>query len=57
VASARKEVSEFETAVTSAESKKLFDDADASREAKPKGIRPWRATDDPNWTTLRKKKP
>jgi hypothetical protein len=56
LAGARKEVSELKVAVTSAESKKLVDDADVSRQANPKGIRPWRATEDPNWTTPRTKK-
>ncbi|OIW34102.1 hypothetical protein CONLIGDRAFT_569981 [Coniochaeta ligniaria NRRL 30616] len=56
VADAHKEIADIRAALTSEESKKLLDEANASRLAKPKGIRPWRATDDPNWTTPRKRK-
>lgn len=53
---AHKEISDVRTALTSEESTKLFDEVNASQQANPKGIRPWRATDDPNWTTPRKRK-
>lgn len=56
VAGARKEITDFKSVLTSEESKKLFDDANVSRQAKPKGLRPWRASDDPNWTTIRKRR-
>jgi hypothetical protein len=43
--------------MTKEETKKLFDEANASEKAKSKGIRSWRATDDPNWTTPVNKNP
>ncbi|KAB5557884.1 hypothetical protein GE09DRAFT_92087 [Coniochaeta sp. 2T2.1] len=46
-----KEISEAKAALTSGESKKMLEEADGSRKTDPKGIRPWRATDYPNWTT------
>lgn len=56
VAGARSEIADVRTALTSEDSKKLFDEANTSRQAKPKGIRPWRAGDDPTWTTPTKRK-
>ena len=46
-----KDISEAKAALTSEESKKMLEQADGSRTTDPKGIRPWRATDYPKWTT------
>jgi hypothetical protein len=40
---------DFKTLYTSEESKKVLEQAKKSREAHPKGIKPWRVRDDPNW--------
>lgn len=45
------ELNDFKAAMTSEESKKVFEKANESRQVNPKGIRTWRATEDPEWTT------
>jgi hypothetical protein len=52
---ANRELADFRTEMTSELTKKILEEAGASREAKPLGIRPWRATEHPDWTTPRKK--
>lgn len=46
---AHKDVSEFRQQITSEESKKVLQYAEQSRSRDPKGIKPWRASDDPEW--------
>ena len=49
------QLTEFRQTVTSEKSLKVFKLATDSRRANPKGIKPWRARDDPDWlerTTL-----
>ncbi|KAM7199059.1 hypothetical protein V8F20_005877 [Naviculisporaceae sp. PSN 640] len=55
VANTQKEVQDFKQALTSEESTKIFKHAAASRRARPGGIKPWRYSDDPEWTTLKKR--
>lgn len=56
VANTRKEVQDFKEALTGEESNKIFKHVTASRRAKPAGIKPWRYSDDPEWTTLKRVK-
>lgn len=53
VAETNNELNDFKAAMTSEESKSVFEKANESRQANPKGIRPWRATEHPDWTTPR----
>lgn len=46
------DVNNFKSLYMSAESKKVLDQAKKSREAEPKGIKPWRARDHPDWLEL-----
>lgn len=55
VANTQKEVQDFKQALMSEESTKIFKHVAASRRAKPAGIKPWRYSDDPEWTTLKKR--
>ncbi|KAK1769067.1 hypothetical protein QBC33DRAFT_513311 [Phialemonium atrogriseum] len=48
-----KELADFKEAMMSEESRKVFEQANQSRKANPKGIRPWRAVEDPDWTTIK----
>ena len=56
VANTRKEIQDFKEALTSEESRKVFNHAAASKRAKPHGIKPWRYSDDPEWTTVKRVK-
>ncbi|KAL1878825.1 hypothetical protein VTK73DRAFT_7478 [Phialemonium thermophilum] len=49
------DLDEFRDAFTNEESRKIFDQANESRKANPKGIRPWRALDNPDWTAVKKR--
>ncbi|KAI1338212.1 hypothetical protein F5Y15DRAFT_135424 [Xylariaceae sp. FL0016] len=49
VKAGHKELEDFGTTYNDAESKKVFEQAKKSREANPKGIKPWRAKDHPDW--------
>ncbi|KAI0156721.1 hypothetical protein GGR52DRAFT_566060 [Hypoxylon sp. FL1284] len=46
------QIKEFGALYNSEESKKVFDQAKKSRDANPKGIKPWRAQDHPDWMDL-----
>jgi hypothetical protein len=46
------EISTFKTLYTNDESKEVLEKAKKSREAEPKGIKPWRARDHPDWLEL-----
>lgn len=56
VVNTRKDIQDFKEALTSDESKKVFNHAAASKRAKPHGIKPWRYSDDPEWTTVKRVK-
>lgn len=56
VATTRKEIQDFKDALAAEESKKVFAHAAASKRAKPQGIKPWRYSDDPEWTTVKRVK-
>ncbi|KAJ0116563.1 hypothetical protein J7T55_007543 [Diaporthe amygdali] len=45
------EIREYKQAATSEETVKVLEHANQSRKENPKGIKPWRARDDPNWLT------
>lgn len=47
--SACSEIREYKQAATSEEASKVFERAKQSRKDNPKGIKPWRARDDPDW--------
>ncbi|KAI1639162.1 hypothetical protein F4809DRAFT_596847 [Biscogniauxia mediterranea] len=49
VQSSQTEISDFTALYRGEESKKVLDQAKKSRDANPKGIRPWRAKDHPDW--------
>ncbi|KAI2470486.1 hypothetical protein F4781DRAFT_390343 [Annulohypoxylon bovei var. microspora] len=49
---ANAQIKEFGTLYNSEESKKVLDQAKKSRDANPKGIKPWRAKDHPDWLDL-----
>ncbi|KAK0723032.1 hypothetical protein B0T26DRAFT_245907 [Lasiosphaeria miniovina] len=51
-----KEIASFKTAISSDETKKLIQKANKSRQANPKGLKPWRPRDDPQWTTTKRQK-
>lgn len=55
IVTANKDLADFRTAMTSERTRKILEEARASRQARPLGIRPWRATEHPDWTTPRKK--
>ncbi|KAL1856984.1 hypothetical protein Daus18300_010544 [Diaporthe australafricana] len=46
------EIREYKQAATNEETVKVFEHAKQSRKENPKGIKPWRAKDDPNWLTI-----
>ncbi|KAM7200230.1 hypothetical protein V8F33_003948 [Rhypophila sp. PSN 637] len=56
VADTRKEVQDFKEALTGEETNKILRHVAASRRAKPAGIKPWRYSDDPEWTTVKRVK-
>lgn len=43
------EIQEYKQAATNEETAKVFERAKQSRKDNPKGIKPWRARDDPDW--------
>jgi hypothetical protein len=45
------EVREYKQLATDEESTKILERAKQSRKDNPKGIKPWRARDDPEWLT------
>lgn len=47
----QKEISQFKEEYTSDKTKSIIHKGAESRKANPQGIKPWRATDDPNWAT------
>ncbi len=47
-----KEVKEFRDLFTGDEAKTIMDHASASRKKQPTGIKPWRASQEPDWATL-----
>ncbi|KAI0597557.1 hypothetical protein F4775DRAFT_559664 [Biscogniauxia sp. FL1348] len=55
IESSQAEIKDFAALYKSEESKKILDQAKKSREANPKGIKPWRFKDHPDW--LKAKKP
>ncbi|KAI1393146.1 uncharacterized protein F4822DRAFT_1494 [Hypoxylon trugodes] len=52
VAAANTQIKDFGTLYNSEESKKVLEQAKKSREANPKGIKPWRARDHPDWLEI-----
>ncbi|POS79031.1 hypothetical protein DHEL01_v202576 [Diaporthe helianthi] len=42
-------IQEYKQAATNEETSKVFERAKQSRQDNPKGIKPWRARDDPDW--------
>ncbi|KAH7393431.1 hypothetical protein BKA64DRAFT_87637 [Cadophora sp. MPI-SDFR-AT-0126] len=46
---ANQEVQEFRRLMTSEDSKKVMEQARKSRAENPKGIKPWKASDHPDW--------
>ncbi|KAK0623638.1 hypothetical protein B0T14DRAFT_426052, partial [Immersiella caudata] len=46
-----KEIEDFKKAYTGEKTKGAFQRGTESRKANPQGIKPWRASDDPGWTT------
>jgi hypothetical protein len=48
---AKEEVQRFRELMTDAQSKKFLEQAKKSRADKPQGIKPWRATQHPDWLT------
>jgi hypothetical protein len=53
VKGAQEAITRFKDTYTSEESEAIFKKASDSRRANSLGIRPWRASDDPDWTRLR----
>ncbi len=49
VQESKTQLAEFREAIKSEKSQKVFRHAAESRRANPKGIKPWRAKDDPDW--------
>lgn len=49
--SAYSEIKEYKQAATNEETTKVLEHAKQSRKDNPKGIKPWRARDDPDWLT------
>ncbi|KAI1394877.1 hypothetical protein F4819DRAFT_480257 [Hypoxylon fuscum] len=54
IAAANKQIKDFGTLYNSDEMKKVLDQAKKSRDANPKGIKPWRARDHPDWLDVDK---
>ncbi|KAH9899050.1 hypothetical protein F4778DRAFT_741980 [Xylariomycetidae sp. FL2044] len=54
VTDAKNEIVAFENLYNSPESKKVLEQARKSREANPKGIKPWRYSQHPDWFRLPK---
>ncbi|XDG00401.1 hypothetical protein ABKA04_000016 [Annulohypoxylon sp. FPYF3050] len=52
VVAASTQIKDFGTLYNSEESRKVLDQARKSRDANPKGIKPWRAKDHPDWLDL-----
>ncbi|KAF3064971.1 hypothetical protein GL218_01795 [Daldinia childiae] len=52
VGAASTQIKDFNTLYNSEESKRVLDQAKRSRDANPKGIKPWRAKDHPDWLDL-----
>ncbi|KAK6949806.1 hypothetical protein Daesc_008127 [Daldinia eschscholtzii] len=52
VAAASAQIKDFNTLYNSEESKRVLDQAKKSRDSNPKGIKPWRAKDHPDWLDL-----
>ncbi|KAI1465120.1 uncharacterized protein F4812DRAFT_461962 [Daldinia caldariorum] len=52
VAAASAQIKDFSTLYNSEESRMVLDHAKKSRDANPKGIKPWRAKDHPDWLDL-----
>lgn len=46
------QIKDFSVLYNSEESKKVLDQAKKSHDANPKGIKPWRARDHPDWLDL-----
>ncbi|KAA8633283.1 hypothetical protein SMACR_02130 [Sordaria macrospora] len=51
-----KEIHQFKDTIRSAETEKVFNMANESRRTNPMGIKPWRARDDPEWTTRKRRR-
>ncbi|KAK3340066.1 hypothetical protein B0H65DRAFT_550566 [Neurospora tetraspora] len=51
-----KEIRQFKDTIRSSETEKVFNMANESRRANPMGIKPWRARDDPEWTTRKRRR-
>ncbi|KAI1206625.1 uncharacterized protein F4807DRAFT_463570 [Annulohypoxylon truncatum] len=49
VHAASAQIKDFDELYNSEETKKVMDQAKKSRDANPKGIKPWRAKDHPDW--------
>lgn len=49
---ASNQIKDFSSLYNSEQSKKALDQAKKSREADPKGIKPWRAKDHPDWLDI-----
>lgn len=49
--SAYSEIKEYKQTATNEETAKVLEHAKQSRKDNPKGIKPWRARDDPDWLT------
>lgn len=56
VENTQKEINGFKEAIISEKSRKVFQKASESRRSNPKGIKPWRARDDPDWTSRKRRK-
>ncbi|KAI0097150.1 hypothetical protein F4814DRAFT_434545 [Daldinia grandis] len=52
VVAASTQIKEFNALYNSEESKRVIDQAKKSRDTNPKGIKPWRAKDHPDWLDL-----
>lgn len=52
VVAASTQIKDFNALYNSEESKRVLDQAKKSRDANPKGIKPWRAKDHPDWLDL-----
>ncbi|KAH8879849.1 hypothetical protein GQ53DRAFT_21988 [Thozetella sp. PMI_491] len=57
VQESRTQLADFKECITSEKSQKVFRYASESRRANPKNIKPWRATDDPDWVERARKLP
>ncbi|KAJ0387450.1 hypothetical protein COL922a_002272 [Colletotrichum nupharicola] len=52
VEAARKEVQDFQDLRKSEQMTKIMNHASQRRREEPNGVKPWRATEHPDWTTL-----